>query len=65
METLQEALLRLEPRIDLLHDCLGFGRFAEAGIHTADSNIVRSPVVIFILKRRFQGSWMRRGQHGQ
>jgi hypothetical protein len=29
METLQEAIMRLEPRIDLLHDCLGFGRLAE------------------------------------
>src|SRR5258707_1356147 len=35
METLQEAILRLEPRIDLLHDCLGFGRFAEV-IVTSD-----------------------------
>jgi hypothetical protein len=32
METLQEAILRLEPRIDLLHDCLGFGRFAEVTV---------------------------------
>ncbi len=29
MQTLQEAILHLEPRLDLLHDCLGFGRFAE------------------------------------
>ena len=29
METLDKAILRLEPTIDLLHDCLGFGRFAE------------------------------------
>jgi len=29
METLKEALLRLAPSPDLLHDCLGFGRFAE------------------------------------
>ena len=29
MEPLNEAILRLEPTIDLLHDCLGFGRFAE------------------------------------
>lgn len=32
METLREAILRLEPRIDLLHDCLGFGRFAEVTV---------------------------------
>ena len=32
METLREAVLRLEPRIDLLHDCLGFGRFAEVTV---------------------------------
>ena len=29
MRTLKEAILRLEPKIDLLHDCLGFGRYAE------------------------------------
>ena len=29
MQPLKEAILRLEPKIDLLHDCLGFGRFAE------------------------------------
>src|SRR2546425_5360144 len=33
METLKEAILRLEPKIDLLHDCLGFGRFAETTGH--------------------------------
>ena len=32
MENLREAVLRLEPRIDLLHDCLGFGRFAEVTV---------------------------------
>ena len=32
METLRDAILRLEPRIDLLHDCLGFGRFAEVTV---------------------------------
>lgn len=32
METLREAVLRLQPRIDLLHDCLGFGRFAEVTV---------------------------------
>ena len=35
METLKEAILRLEPKIDLLHDCLGFGRFAQV-ILTSD-----------------------------
>ena len=35
MQTLKEAILRLEPKIDLLHDCLGFGRFAEV-IVTSD-----------------------------
>ena len=35
MQTLKEAILRLEPKIDLLHDCLGFGRFAEV-TRTAD-----------------------------
>ncbi len=35
MQTLKDAILRLEPKIDLLHDCLGFGRFAEITI-TAD-----------------------------
>ncbi len=29
MPTLKDAILRLEPKIDLLHDLLGFGRFAE------------------------------------
>jgi hypothetical protein len=32
METLRGEILRLEPRIDLLHDCLGFGRFAEVTV---------------------------------
>jgi len=32
METLREAVLRLEPRIDLLHACLGFGRFAQVTV---------------------------------
>lgn len=29
METLERALLRLEPKIDLIHECLGMGRFAD------------------------------------
>ena len=29
MQAIKDAILRLEPKIDLLHDCLGFGRFAE------------------------------------
>ena len=29
MQSLKEAILRLELKIDLLHDLLGFGRFAE------------------------------------
>jgi|SRR5690348_11187456 len=29
METLEEVILRLAPRLDLLHDCLGLGKFAE------------------------------------
>jgi len=28
MQSLKEAILLFEPKIDLLHDCLGFGRFA-------------------------------------
>ena len=32
MRTLKDAILRLEPKIDLLHDLLGFGRFAEITI---------------------------------
>jgi hypothetical protein len=32
METLEEAILWLEPKIDLLHDCLGIGRFAEVAM---------------------------------
>lgn len=32
MASLKDAILRLEPRIDLLHDCLGFGRFAEVTV---------------------------------
>jgi hypothetical protein len=35
METLEEAILWLEPKLDLLHDCLGIGRFAQVAI-TAD-----------------------------
>ena len=35
MESHTEAILRLAPRIDLLHDVLGIGRFAEVTI-TAD-----------------------------
>ena len=35
MQTLKEAILRLEPKIDLLHDLLGFGRFAQV-ILTSD-----------------------------
>jgi hypothetical protein len=29
IESLEEVLLRLAPRPDLLHDCLGIGKFAE------------------------------------
>jgi len=29
MEPLENAILRLEPRIDLIHECLGMGAFAE------------------------------------
>lgn len=32
IETLEEALLRLAPRPDLLHDCLGIGKFAEVAL---------------------------------
>ena len=32
METIKEEILRLEPKIDLLHDLLGFGRFAEVTV---------------------------------
>ena len=32
MRTLKETILRLEPKIDLLHDCLGFGKYAEITI---------------------------------
>ncbi len=35
MQSLKEAILHLEPKIDLLHDCLGFGRFAQV-ILTSD-----------------------------
>ena len=35
MQTLKVAILRLEPKIDLLHDCLGFGRLAQV-IRTSD-----------------------------
>ncbi len=39
METLKDGILRLEPKIDLLHDCLGFGRFAEITI-TSDGHFL-------------------------
>ena len=29
MESLREELFRLEPKIDLLHDLLGYGRYAQ------------------------------------
>jgi hypothetical protein len=29
MDKLKQEIIRIEPRIDLLHDILGFGRFAE------------------------------------
>ncbi len=32
METLEEAILWLEPAIDLLHECLGIGHFAEVAV---------------------------------
>jgi hypothetical protein len=32
MESLEEAILCLEPRIDLVHECLGLGNFAEIAI---------------------------------
>jgi hypothetical protein len=32
MESLEDAILWLEPKIDLLHECLGLGRFAEVVI---------------------------------
>ena len=32
MKKLKEELFRLEPKIDLLHDLLGFGRFADITI---------------------------------
>jgi len=35
MQSLKDTILRLEPTIDLLHDCLGFGRFAQV-IRTSD-----------------------------
>ena len=35
MQTLKDTILRIEPTIDLLHDCLGFGRFAQV-IRTSD-----------------------------
>ncbi len=38
--TLKEAILRLEPKIDILHDCLGFGRYAEITI-TSDGHFLR------------------------
>ena len=39
MQTLKDAILRLEPKIDLLHDCLGFGRYAEITI-TSDGHFL-------------------------
>ncbi len=36
MQTLKDAIFHLEPKIDLLHDCLGFGRFAQV-ILTSDA----------------------------
>ena len=39
MDTLKEAILRLEPKIDLLHLCLGFGRFAKV-IRTSDGHFL-------------------------
>jgi hypothetical protein len=39
MESLKEAILCLEPKIDLLHDCLGFGRFAEVTV-TSDGHFL-------------------------
>ena len=34
MDNLKQELFQLEPKIDLLHDLLGFGRFAEVTITT-------------------------------
>ena len=34
MQSLEEVIRCLEPRIDLLHDCLGFGRFAAVTVTT-------------------------------
>jgi len=32
METLEEAILWLAPKIDLIHECLGLGKFAEIAV---------------------------------
>lgn len=39
MDTLKEAILRLEPKLDLLHHCLGFGRFAKV-VRTSDGHFL-------------------------
>lgn len=36
MQSLKDAILRLEPKIDLLHDLLGFGRYAEITVTSDD-----------------------------
>ena len=43
MGTLREAVLRFEPRMDLLHDCLGFGRFAEVTVASDGFFLGRAP----------------------
>lgn len=32
MKTLEEEILRIEPTIDLIHECLGLGNFAELAV---------------------------------
>ncbi len=44
MPTLKEAIIRLEPKIDLLHDLLGFGRFAEVTLDKQGRTCVQSLV---------------------
>ena len=38
VESLHDELFRLEPKIDLLHDLLGFGRYAE--IHWDGATVI-------------------------
>ena len=39
MQSLKEAILHVEPKIDLLHDLLGFGRYAEITV-TSDGHFL-------------------------